>query len=391
MIFQITTKMFFLLSFRTFFVALFVAEMERNLHCFTIWLSVLLLSTSFSTAINDACTFCRCTYQNVDCTSKKLTAIPNKIPVDTITLTLNGNNFRQLPPNAFGGLVNLQYLFIHKNQLLTISIDAFKGLKNLKTLSLTSNQLSEIKKDWFTEMIHLQILNIDKNKIKTVQGYTFQSMKFLKYALLQDNIIEYIKDYAFYGLSMLSTIVLTNNRISQIEKNAFNSVSSSTTVSLNNNPLICDCVLYSALYNIRGSVSGVCSKDPKDLLSQFLVKFDNTSCSTTILPSPSTKAPNSVTISKSSFAVTRSTSATTTSSSSASTRSSSATTTSSSSASTRSSSATTTPSSSVATTNASCRNCRCSNGRNNCNTSTCSSLFELTKVGLFTFEILYYS
>uniref|UniRef100_A0A8C9ZPM8 Peroxidasin n=1 Tax=Sander lucioperca TaxID=283035 RepID=A0A8C9ZPM8_SANLU len=75
------------------------------------------------------------------------------------TLLLNNNHIRRIPRGAFEDLENLKYLYLYKNEIQSIDRQAFKGLVSLEQLYLHFNNIESLEPESFTHLPKLERLN----------------------------------------------------------------------------------------------------------------------------------------------------------------------------------------------------------------------------------------
>nr|ABB21069.1 variable lymphocyte receptor A [Eptatretus burgeri] len=151
---------------------------------------LIILSTAWISQANEALCkkdggVCSCNNNknSVDCSSKRLTAIPSNIPVDTDRLELHMNKLSSLPNMAFHGLQSLTYLSLSYNDLKTLPPGVFDHLVALGTLNLNNNQLQSLPNGVFDKLTSLTKLGLNSNQLKRVPEGAFNSLE--KLALLQ--------------------------------------------------------------------------------------------------------------------------------------------------------------------------------------------------------------
>nr|ABB21045.1 variable lymphocyte receptor A [Eptatretus burgeri] len=190
---------------------------------------LIILSTAWISQANEALCkkdggVCSCNNNknSVDCSYKKLTAIPSNIPADTKKLDLNYNKLRELEPTAFHGLNKLTFLSLGNNQLQTLPPGVFDHLVALGTLNLNNNQLKSLPPKIFDSLTKLKELNLDNNKLQSLPEGVFDK------------------------LTQLKTLQMTSNQLRNVPHGAFDSLSNIKTLWLNDNPWDCSCkdILY---------------------------------------------------------------------------------------------------------------------------------------------------
>jgi hypothetical protein len=115
--------------------------------------------------------------QNVYCSRKKLPFIPSGIPVNTLQLNLNDNNF----------------------QNPIVSRSNFSKYPVLEHLYLSGCGIEFISVDTFTDLVKLKWLDLSKNRLKVIADYTFRGLRVAN-LFLNDNPGVQISTGAFQGL-----------------------------------------------------------------------------------------------------------------------------------------------------------------------------------------------
>nr|ABB21048.1 variable lymphocyte receptor A [Eptatretus burgeri] len=179
---------------------------------------LIILSTAWISQANEALCkkdggVCSCNNNknSVDCSNKKLTAIPINIPTDTENLKLNYNKLSSIHHTAFHGLKELTYLSLDNNQLQTLPAGVFNHLVELDRLDLNYNQLKSLPSKIFDSLTKLTWLSLDQNKLQSLPHGVFDKLTNLKELWLQTNQLRSIPDKAFDKLLKLQTITLDTN------------------------------------------------------------------------------------------------------------------------------------------------------------------------------------
>lgn len=128
----------------------------------------------------------------VDCSGAGyVNRVPEKIPMNTTVLYLDGNTVR------------------------TLSTHAFLGRKILKVLYLNSSNVERVQNRTFHGLKELEVLHLDDNRISTLYGDEFYGLDKLKELYLNHNRITYVNSTTFRFLPQLSVLRLDHNRIAQ--------------------------------------------------------------------------------------------------------------------------------------------------------------------------------
>ncbi|XP_064630086.1 adhesion G protein-coupled receptor A3-like isoform X2 [Lineus longissimus] len=111
------------------------------------------------------------------------------LPLDTLQLSLKGNQLTIIKHGAFKGLNALQKLDLSKNKIAVIEPGAFLGLDNLERLDLSENALGNINASMFTGLGKVTRVSLSKNQLKTIAEGSFQELASLKKIDFQSNLL----------------------------------------------------------------------------------------------------------------------------------------------------------------------------------------------------------
>ena len=210
---------------------------------------------------------CQCTKTDndnyvVDCSNKRLTAIPKSLPLDTVEIRLDDNMLTEIPGRAFAAYKKLLKLDISRNPIVKIDEKGFEGLENLNKLSCYDTQIEVLPANVFSEYTkNLEILLLHKNRLKCLPFDSFNS------------------------LTGLTTLSLFDNKLESIPPGLFQPLKSLRLLHLAKNPIKCDCKLKDLVQYLKendversGAVCGGAS--PKNLLRVNLpdLKFSELNC-----------------------------------------------------------------------------------------------------------------
>nr|ABB21110.1 variable lymphocyte receptor A [Eptatretus stoutii] len=205
---------------------------------------LIILSTAWISQANGAtckkdggvCT-CNDNTKSVDCSGKRLTAIPSNIPTDTDRLELDLNKLSSLPSKAFQSFTKLTFLSLNNNQLQTLPEGVFDQLVNLDKLYLQYNELKSLPSGIFDKLTKLTDLRLGYNKLQSLPNGVFDK------------------------LTELKTLYLSTNQLRSVPQGVFDSLSSLSTISLDPNPWDCSCndILYLSKWirEKEGKVNGI--------------------------------------------------------------------------------------------------------------------------------------
>lgn len=152
----------------------------------------------------------------VDCSNAGyIDTLPERIPMDSTQLYLDGNDIRVIGSHSFIGRKKLQVLFLNSSNIDVIHNRTFNGLKDL------------------------ELLRLDNNKIKELNGYEFEGLITLRELYLQYNHISTIHNATFTGLPELRVLRLDHNRLFKYA--VWQLPSQLKRLHIGVNPYSCDC------------------------------------------------------------------------------------------------------------------------------------------------------
>nr|3WO9_A Chain A, Variable lymphocyte receptor C [Lethenteron camtschaticum] len=149
--------------------------------------------------------------ETVDCSSKKLTAVPTGIPANTEKLQLDFNQLANIPAEAFHGLTRLTYLALDYNQLQSLPVGVFDQLNNLNELRLQDNQLTSLPPGVFDSLTKLTYLTLSQNQLQSIPAGVFDKLTNLNRLELSTNQLQSVPHGAFDSLVNLETLHLELN------------------------------------------------------------------------------------------------------------------------------------------------------------------------------------
>ncbi|XP_036328045.1 uncharacterized protein LOC118740561 [Rhagoletis pomonella] len=182
--------------------------------------------------------------QTVECGSQQLPNIPEGMDPGTQVLNFSGNSLQVLQSERFlrMDLLNLQKIYLSRNQLIRIHEKAFRGLTNLVELDLSDNMLQNVPTETFQDYSSLMRLSLSGNPIRELKTSAFRHLSFLTTLELSNCQIERIENEAFIGMDNLEWLRLDGNRIGFIQGPHI-LPKSLHGISLQSNRWMCDCRL----------------------------------------------------------------------------------------------------------------------------------------------------
>ncbi|ALC38621.1 kek2 [Drosophila busckii] len=222
---------------------------------------------------------CVCKWKNgkqtVECGGQQLANLPDGMDPGTQVLNFSGNALQVLQSERFLriDLLNLQKIYLSRNQLIRINEKAFRGLTNLVELDLSENALQQVPSETFQDYSSLMRLSLSGNPIRELKTSAFRHLSFLTTLELSNCQIERVENEAFVGMDNLEWLRLDGNRIAFIQGNHI-LPKSLHGISLHSNRWQCDCRLldvhaWLAAYNIPLAEEPKCM-EPARLKSQSI-------------------------------------------------------------------------------------------------------------------------
>ncbi|XP_050307012.1 leucine-rich repeat neuronal protein 2-like isoform X2 [Anthonomus grandis grandis] len=181
--------------------------------------------------------------------------------MDLQYVDMSGNHLVSIPTESFRNQQKLQELHLNKNKLNILNNTTFAGLKALTVLNLRENFLEEITKGVFSILPKLEELNLSQNRISKIEEGAFSGLLSLRVLYLDDNLLTSVPsntfsgvaslaelhlglnafytlpDEAFAGLSKLSVLDLGSGGINNISQQAFKGLTSLRNLNLADNRL----------------------------------------------------------------------------------------------------------------------------------------------------------
>ncbi|XP_050094550.1 uncharacterized protein LOC126577155 [Anopheles aquasalis] len=182
--------------------------------------------------------------QTVECGGRALNRLPDGMDPGTQVLNFSSNGLTILQSERFKrmDLINLQKIYLARNQLVKIHDRAFRGLTNLVELDLSDNMLSEVPSETFADYSALMRLSLSGNPIRALRTSGFKHLSYLTTLELSNCQIELVEDEAFIGMDNLEWLRLDGNRITTI-RGAHVLPASLHGINLQSNRWHCDCQL----------------------------------------------------------------------------------------------------------------------------------------------------
>lgn len=128
----------------------------------------------------------------INCGKQNAATLPERIPMDSTKLYVDGNNYLELKNYAFSSLKKMKSLYLNNSNIITLENHALTGLGAL------------------------QKLHLENNKLTVLYGYEFNQLYSLRELYLHDNLLTYVENSTFAALAYLQILRLDGNRLSQL-------------------------------------------------------------------------------------------------------------------------------------------------------------------------------
>jgi len=121
---------------------------------------------------------CSCSHQDVgtavDCSSQHLTAVSDRLPGDTVVLSLKDNNIKSLSDHDLAHCTRLQVLDLARNGMNQLDQNAFLSTGNLQKIFLNDNNISIFSLPLliFDKLLNLKLLHLHNNVWKNSKNYS---------------------------------------------------------------------------------------------------------------------------------------------------------------------------------------------------------------------------
>lgn len=135
-------------------------------------------------------------------------------------LVLSANKIATIT-GPFAGLINLQEIWLDRNEIETIPANCFQDLPNLKILNLAHNKINSFAADALTGLTikSIKSVYISNNKLSYIAPKIYANWTSLKTIDLAANQIE-TADNWFSEENVVREVILTDNKIRNISQNS---------------------------------------------------------------------------------------------------------------------------------------------------------------------------
>ncbi|XP_041665332.1 toll-like receptor 13 [Cheilinus undulatus] len=166
---------------------------------------------------------------HLNCSTRQLVSVPDDIPRDANSLTLSGNQIKQIQRGDFGNLSQLSLLNLDSNLIAHVDDGSFIDLVALKELYMGYNYLTHLTGNIFQGLSNLTLLDLHDNIIIFIHNSAFLFLTSLQTVILDDNSFQTVTDIQpILNLPQLQKLSIKYNLFSTFESKDLNlNVSSS--------------------------------------------------------------------------------------------------------------------------------------------------------------------
>ena len=157
-----------------------------------------------------------------------------------LKIYLQGNhNLSSIGENVFASLKLLEELDLRNCHLnhLSLQNQDWLHLRKLKVLRLAGNQLKEVDPNWFTALSNLERLELSRNQLTTLSADSFLGLSKLTILALQHNQIVHLEEGVFRGMGRLENLLLQNNSLERITATVLSPLHNLKLINLAHNNL----------------------------------------------------------------------------------------------------------------------------------------------------------
>jgi Leucine-rich repeat (LRR) protein len=170
------------------------------------------------------------------------------------SVSIAGNNLKDINEPVFYGAPNLLVLDLSDNEITDFSSNAFANLNSLRILNLSGNQIASIPFELFQPLTTVETISLRENRLQIKYGIFPDSVRTLD--LSYNNLDIHHKFKIFSVLNNLETLLLHGNRIENVHPSIFETkVKKLNILGLSDNPFYCsilaDVVLLMEKYEVE--------------------------------------------------------------------------------------------------------------------------------------------
>nr|XP_057946913.1 leucine-rich repeat and immunoglobulin-like domain-containing nogo receptor-interacting protein 2 [Doryrhamphus excisus] len=165
---------------------------------------------------------CECSAQtkSVSCHRRRLSTIPEGIPIETRVLDLSKNKLRTITPDNFSSFGQLEDLDLSDNLISVVETGSFRCQLALRSLNFRSNMLQLVPAGVLSGLTNLTRLDLSHNRLVVLLDHAFQDLRKLASLEVGDNELVFVSQRAFVGLTGLRSLTLERSNLTVVPTDA---------------------------------------------------------------------------------------------------------------------------------------------------------------------------
>ncbi|XP_054653053.1 leucine-rich repeat and immunoglobulin-like domain-containing nogo receptor-interacting protein 2b [Dunckerocampus dactyliophorus] len=165
---------------------------------------------------------CECSAQtkSVSCHRRRLSTIPEGIPIETRVLDLSKNKLRTITPDNFSSFGQLEDLDLSDNLISVVETGSFRCQLALRSLNFRSNMLQLVPAGVLSGLTNLTRLDLSHNRLVVLLDHAFQDLRKLASLEVGDNELVFVSQRAFMGLTGLQSLTLERSNLTVVPTDA---------------------------------------------------------------------------------------------------------------------------------------------------------------------------
>lgn len=165
---------------------------------------------------------CECSAQSksVSCHRKRLSTIPEGIPIESRVLDLSKNKLRIITPDNFSSFQQLEDLDLSDNLISVVELGSFRSQLALRALNFRSNLLQLVPAGVLSGLTNLTRLDLSHNRLVVLLDHAFQDLRRLTSLEVGDNELVFISQRSFTGLLGLQSLTLERSNLTVVPTDA---------------------------------------------------------------------------------------------------------------------------------------------------------------------------
>ena len=184
---------------------------------------ILIQSTVGQTPSNTCPMNCFCENKMVECMS--LMDFPVNLPLDTKVIKMSQMNVRDIPPNAFSYLPDLESIEFNNCNIQSLQGCSFAGMPSIKKIYLVKTVIENIQRYAFRDLWSITVIQLDSCRIGRIKPFGFYNLHEISQFTIVDTHIQNFYNFALYNVTNIERWIVTRSNFSDIVTGAFDQIS----------------------------------------------------------------------------------------------------------------------------------------------------------------------